>query len=271
MSNKHNPRRIIQISDTHCYADDTSPLAWSALTVYPNRSLQRVLAHLRDQAESFELLVISGDIVQEETAEAYQRVQQILQDFPTPIYLIPGNHDVPELLLSHLVTPTTGIHWQEQLSLGHWDLQLLNTHLSGHADGHLSAQQLEAIATQLELSNRHAQHTLLFMHHHPAPFGSGWMDQSGLQQSAAFLSLVQQHATVKAIAFGHIHHELHQRLPGGAQVELQLFGTPATCVQLSHDESRLGYAHSRPAWRELLLHDNGRIDSTVFYLDEPLE
>ncbi|CAA6821728.1 MAG: Unknown protein, partial [uncultured Thiotrichaceae bacterium] len=37
--------KLLQITDTHCYADDDSRLEWSDLTVYPNKSLIRVLAH----------------------------------------------------------------------------------------------------------------------------------------------------------------------------------------------------------------------------------
>ena len=97
-----NTLRLWQITDTHCYADDQLALEWSALPVYPNLSLQRVLAHFQQQlgeaSQAAEALIISGDLAQAETLATYQRLNQLLHVLPIPTYALPGNHDQPHLM-----------------------------------------------------------------------------------------------------------------------------------------------------------------------------
>ena len=58
--------------------------------------LERVLEHL----ESFELdfLLLPGDLTQDGEPENHQWLGQRLAKLPFPVYVVPGNHDVPTLL-----------------------------------------------------------------------------------------------------------------------------------------------------------------------------
>ena len=94
--------RLWQISDSHCYPDDSTALEWSKETVYPNQSLRAVLDHLQTTAADHAALFITGDLAQEETAQTYQRTNELLADFPRPVYVLPGNHDIPELMQANL-------------------------------------------------------------------------------------------------------------------------------------------------------------------------
>lgn len=258
------PLRLLQISDTHCHASDDTALCWSNLPVWSNRSLQTLLAHLAKQ-EGFEALVLSGDVVQEETAASYQRVREILTGFPLPIYTLPGNHDVPELMQEHLQLDGQ-IHLQPYLMLGNWRVLFLDTSLPERNDGHLNPAQLAALEQQL-MSLSADQHALIFMHHHPVPIGSPWMDGMGLQQTEAFWGLLSHFPAVKAVAFGHIHHEFSGSFHTENGNTISIYGTPATCVQLKHVDVRLEFDHIRPGWREFTLHADGRLETTVHYLE----
>lgn len=264
-SRQSQPVRLLQISDTHCYADDDARLEWSVLELYPNRSLIRLLAHLEARAEDFDALVISGDLAQEESAAAYQRLGEILRDFPLPVYTLPGNHDVPEFMRSELTRAAGHIHYQQQVRFTDWYCLFLDTHLSGHAEGHLSTEQFVELANQLH-QLKADEHAILFMHHHPLSIGSPWMDRMGLQQTDAFWSLLSRYPQVKAVSFGHIHSEFSRDYAVSAQSSIQVFATPATCVQVKHIDDKLRLDHARPAWRELTLHADGQLDTAVHYL-----
>ncbi|PIE01393.1 MAG: metallophosphoesterase [Thiothrix nivea] len=258
--------RLLQISDTHCYADDGVRLAWTKSVVYPNRSLLRLLTHLESQKKPFDALVISGDLVQEETAATYRRYREILQDFHWPVYILPGNHDVPELMHSELAT-AEHIHFQFHEQFSGWHCLFLNTHRDGHAEGYLETEQLIAVEEQLNQLKAN-EHALLFMHHHPVPIGSSWMNRLGLQHAGIFWSLLAQFPQVKAVSFGHIHSEFSQDYCINQHRVIQTFSTPATCVQIKHTDEKLRFDHTRPAWRELTLHADGQLDTCVHYLPD---
>ena len=259
--------RLIQITDLHCYADDNAKLEWSDIPVYPNRSVLRVLAHLQNENTSFDALVISGDLVQEETAASYQRISEMLQDFPKPIYVLPGNHDIPALMKSHLVEQDENVHFQLKQDFGQWQCLFLDTNAPQSPEGHLDDEQFADIAAQLsQLSPE--DHVLLFMHHHPLSIGSPWMDKMGLQETEQFWSLLARYPQVSCVVFGHIHSEFSVEHAINDKHIVDVFGTPATCIQVKHIDENLNLDHARPAWRELTLYPDGKLDTEVKYLPE---
>lgn len=257
--------RLLQITDTHCYADDDSRLEWSDLTVYPNKSLIRVLAHLEQLADDFDALVISGDLVQEETAGAYQRIAEILKDFPLPVYILPGNHDVPDLMRSELSRQNELVNYVPHTVFSAWHLAFLDTHFTGHPEGDINDEQFAELKGRLD-QLAPEEHALLFMHHHPVSIGSPWMDHMGLQQTDAFWSLLTSYPQVQGVVFGHIHSEFSMEYPVTPEKNIWVLGTPATCVQAKHNDEEMLLDDARPAWRELVLQPDGSIETAVHYL-----
>lgn len=268
MDNMHSRAvRLIQISDLHCYADNDAALAWSTIPVYPNRSFSRVITHLKNKVGSFDALVISGDLVEEETAASYQRISEILRGFPTPVYVLPGNHDISSLMQSKLVDQDDNICFHIQQPFGRWQCLFLDTNKPQCSEGHLDAEQFRRIEGKLAALAADEQ-VMVFMHHHPLSIGSPWMDRYGLQQTEAFWQMINRYPQISGIAFGHIHSEFSTRhvLDNGRTVNV--WGTPATCVQVKHIDENLNLDHNRPAWREFELHADGRIETVVHYLPD---
>lgn len=255
------PLRIWQITDTHCYAEDSSRLVWSPLPVYPNQSLSRVLSYLA--AQSGHALVISGDLAQEEVAATYQCLNHLLDFFPAPVYVLPGNHDTPALMRLELTSQN--VHFVPQAQLGVWHLLFLDSSRPLYSEGYLSTTQLQALENSLKQIPVD-QHVLLFLHHHPVTIGSPWMDHMGLQHPEKLWELLTAFPQVKAVGFGHIHAEFTGSVSNQQGKPIAVYGTPATCVQLTHDETRLGFKHNQPGWREFLLYADGELTTSVHYL-----
>ncbi|WP_020396198.1 metallophosphoesterase [Thiolinea disciformis] len=255
--------RLLQITDTHCFSDDHTSLFWSALPVKPNQSLQRLLAHF--QRHAADALIISGDLAQEESLATYQRLNQHLALAPAPVYVLPGNHDVPELMAQVFQAPTSHAHFQTSANFGFWHCYFLDTSLAGHGAGYLSQQKLDALRLWFE-QLAPEDFVLLFMHHHPITIGSGWMESHGLQQAEQFWDCVAPFPQLKAIGFGHIHnsHQGSYQLPDGRIIPV--LGTPATCVQLAHTQATIQFEHTRSGWREWLLAADGTLSSNVHFL-----
>ncbi|WP_298608077.1 metallophosphoesterase [uncultured Thiothrix sp.] len=257
------PLRIWQLSDTHCYADDASRLIWSPLPVYPNQALMRVLSYLGQQPPC-DALVLSGDLAQEEVAATYQRINRLLDNFPAPIYVLPGNHDHPELMQAEL--SSSHIHLVPQAQLGDWHLLFLDSSRPLHGEGYLTTEKLDTLLNTLSQIPTE-EYVVVFLHHHPLPIGSAWMDKMGLQQPEQLWAILTNFPQVKAVAFGHIHTEFVGAVTNRQGQTIAVYGTPATCVQLTHDETCLGFKHANPGWRELELHADGKITTQVHYLE----
>lgn len=258
------PLRIWQISDTHCYADDASRLIWSPLPVYPNQALSRVLDHLRQQ-EPCQALVISGDLAQEEIAATYQRINTLLADFPAPVHVLPGNHDQPTLMHAELTNDLIKV--LKPVACQNWHCLLLDSSRPLHGEGYLTTEKLAELKQALQqLAPDH--HALIFLHHHPLSIASPWMDKMGLQQPEQFWEIVTAFPQVKAVAFGHIHDEFMGQVTNQRGDSIAVYGTPATCVQLTHHNERLGFKHANPGWREFLLYPDGRVETSVQYLQD---
>ena len=257
------PVRLLQISDLHCFADDDSPLFWSSLPVQPNRQLSRLLTHLQQLPTAYDALVISGDLVQEETAATYDRLGQLLEGIRLPVYVLPGNHDVPPLMRAHLHNATGQLHYQPQARIGSWQLLFLDTSKPGHPNGHLEPEKLALLTRQLVAGQ---DPTLIFMHHHPVPISSPWMDHVGLQQTEPFWQLLAHYPQVRAIGFGHIHNAFETRIETAPGISVQVCGTPASCVQLGHETEKMTVLHTRPGWREWVLSADGSVLTQTHYL-----
>lgn len=253
--------RLWQVSDTHCYASDDARLEWVEEAIFPNRNLRAVLEYL-GQVEAYSALILSGDLVQEETELSYRRINTLLQAFPLPVYALPGNHDIPALMQTCL---DGNVSVPEQVSFGVWHCLLLDTHSPGKPGGYLDEAQLQRLESLLQ-GIPEGHFTLIFMHHHPLAIGSAWMDVMGLQEAERFWAVVERFPTVRAVFNGHIHQEFagQHTFPNGRSVPV--WGTPATCVQLKALNPVFAFDHTRPAWRDITLFPDGTLETAVHYL-----
>lgn len=263
MNIKSDTIRLFQVTDCHCYASDASRLTWTDMPIYPNRSLQAVLDHLARQAEGYSALMVTGDLAQEEIPATYQRVNQMLNRFPLPGYALPGNHDIPAMMAASL---NNNVSMPDEVVFGKWHLLLLDTHADGKPDGRLSEAQFDHFEALLSRVPEDC-FVAVFMHHHPMPIGSAWMDVMGLREKDYFWNLIEHFPQVRVVFNGHIHQEFE-----GAHVyadgrTVPVYGTPATCVQMKPRKQNIEFDHTRPAWRDIALHADGSADSQVHYLD----
>jgi 3',5'-cyclic-AMP phosphodiesterase len=253
---------LFQVTDSHCYASDDSRLTWTDMPIYPNLSLKAMLTHLSTRSEGYQALMLTGDLAQEEIPATYQRVNAMLNEFPLPVYTIPGNHDIPQMMQENL---NGNVQMPEHVVLGKWHLLLLDTHSDGKPDGRLTDEQFERFESQLA-SIPEDDFAAVFMHHHPVPIDSEWMDVMGLQQKNYFWNLVEHFPQVKVVFNGHIHQEFNGQHEYADGRVVAVHGTPATCVQMKPVRKNIEFDHTLPAWRDIALLPDGSVQTYVHYL-----
>lgn len=169
LSVKHkNTVRILQITDTHLFANVEDTL----LGINTYRSYHAVLNAIREQGLEVDLIVATGDLVQDQTFDAYQHFADGIATLTPPCVWLPGNHDYQPAMIDAL--NQAGILSAKQVLIGDsWQMLLLDSQIQGVPHGELSDCQLDWLTRCLE-SQKHRD-TIILLHHHPMPSGCTWL------------------------------------------------------------------------------------------------
>lgn len=241
---------IIQITDPHIFASPEASLDG----VNTADSLAQVLSLMRKRDWPPAAVVLTGDLVEKISREAYQNLRATLLELDVSVYCLPGNHDDPELM--RRVLPGENIYLVDHALFGEWILIFLNTHLPGNHGGHLDQTALECLARLLR--HPQAEHALVCLHHPVVPIGSLWLDAMRLDNPEELFAVLDQQPKVKGVIWGHIHQEFSLYRKGVA-----LLGTPSTCVQFLPGSDRFATDAQRPGYRWLTLGADGRLQSGI--------
>jgi Icc protein len=243
---------IIQITDCHIFPT----LEGRFDGVNTAASLGRVIDRI-NAAESPDIVLVTGDLVNDPEAPAYERLLALLERLNTRVYCLPGNHDLPALM--HRLINTANVATDNVLEGRHWRIVLLDTMLPGTHSGILSEDELAFLEETLSAAGD--QFILVAMHHHPVPVDSPWMDTMMLENPAEFFTVIDRYPAVKGITWGHVH-QLFSRQHNA----VRLLGTPSTCRQFMLEGESAGTDDKPPAYRRIRLHRDGRLCSEVQWL-----
>jgi Icc protein len=245
--------RLLVLSDPHLFANPCGSLRG----INTLASLQRVIGDVSARELAFDAVICTGDIVNDEP-EGYAHFARELAALDKPVYCIPGNHDDPARLAQALASPPFQVGGH--VDAGTWRLVLLDSSLPGHARGHLADSELQALDAALSDSDRHA---MICVHHHPVSMGSRWLDAVGIDNAAALFEVLDAHAQVRAIVWGHVHQCFDARRRG-----VRLLATPSTSAQFLPQADNFTVDARPPAYRRFTLHEDGTLDTEVIWLDE---
>jgi Icc protein len=176
-------------------------------------------------------LLVSGDLTDHATDAEYARVAELLGQLSIPIHVLPGNHDEPDGLRSHLGAPgQAGEPLQYSQPIGPLRLIACDSTRRGRIDGALGAERLSWLEAQL--SEEPGTPTVIALHHPPILTGVGALDAVGLAPAdrVALGDLVARNPQVKRIVAGHIH-----RTATGALGGCPVFVCPSSYLQLVLD------------------------------------
>ena len=86
--------RVLQITDPHLFAEADNNLRGTVTA----DTLNAVVDHVLEQRWPADFVVLTGDLVQDDSAGAYNQFKTIMGRLGMPIYCLPGNHDVLSLI-----------------------------------------------------------------------------------------------------------------------------------------------------------------------------
>ncbi|MWP50070.1 MULTISPECIES: 3',5'-cyclic-AMP phosphodiesterase [unclassified Gilliamella] len=252
-----NYGKILHITDTHLFSNDDSSL----LGVNSNASFLSVINEITRSNKKFDLIVASGDFVQDGSKKAYARFAEQINKFNTPCVWLAGNHDNYAYMQDVFANYQLADNKVVQLG-SNWLIVLLNSQVVGQAYGLLPESELDFL--QNVLIKYSSRNVLVFLHHHPINSGCHWLDQHILKNSDQLEQIVKQHVNIKGIGWGHIHQKQDY-----VWHHCKAFATPSTCFQFKPEcyDFQLS-SEDAPGWREITLNTDGSIESDVYRLTD---
>lgn len=187
--------RLAQISDSHVRADDGGAAAGRLLRVIRNAERYRV-----------DLIIVTGDLVNDERTEEYAVLADTIGDVATPIYLMPGNHDdrahLRAAFPNHRYLPPSGAL---SYAIDGYPVRIvaIDDVLAGETHGVFTAAGAEWLDAML--AREPDQPTIVALHHPPFRTHDLLFDRIGLSDADRFEAVIARHPQVGRIISGHHH------------------------------------------------------------------
>ncbi|MGR9014910.1 MAG: 3',5'-cyclic-AMP phosphodiesterase [Gammaproteobacteria bacterium] len=252
---------ILQLSDLHILATSEDKMLGINTEHYFHACLEQAIRRRSIAKQHFDLILLTGDLAQDPCLESYGRILAKLEAYNTPCICLPGNHD--DYGLMQQVFNTDSINCRKQLLLDSWQVLSLNSQIPGNPGGRLSNEELEFLESCL--SGNPDRHALIAIHHHCLETKSSWMDTMIIENRHELWAIVDKYPQVKAITTGHIHQILDIKT-----ARLRVLGSPSTCFQFVPGSTEFAVIDKTPGYRLLDLYADGRVESEVIRLAEPL-
>jgi Icc protein len=221
-------------------------------------SLQQVLDHYDAGDWRAERVMITGDLIQDGSREAYDRFRELLLPLNMRMHCIPGNHDVRDLMRPVCSRPPFSYCATEELR--DWLLVGLDSCIAGEAGGEIAVEELDRL--DAIISSSPSKYIMICLHHPPIPVGSTWLDTVNLRNGDEFLEKLQSAGKVRLLIFGHVHQPYEQEHYG-----IQIIGTPSTCRQFKPGSEDFDVDDRPPAYRRITLHADGSSENELIWVD----
>lgn len=187
---------LVQVSDLHLDRPDDAQ----------DRRFQRVAAAIRALTPAPDLILATGDLVDDPAPERYRLAADRLAGLPAPVRLLPGNHDgrweMRAAFPEHTYLGNAG-PMDYALTDPEMRLICLDTLVEGAVHGQVSAEQIAWLRQRLAEDT--TTPTLLALHHPPMPIGIDGLDRiRAFHERRLGAALVTQ-SQVARVVCGHVH------------------------------------------------------------------
>ena len=251
--------KIIHITDFHLVAPGET--LWG---LDPHARASACLDDIARWHGDADFCVISGDLTNQGDESAYDWLKERLKNFPLKTFLMVGNHDTREGFRQAF--PETQKDENGFVQYAHKSDQgvflFLDTLKGPVSEGEYCAARRGWLAGQLKAAAD--EPVWIFMHHPPFDIGIPYMDRIKLEEPEAFADIVEAHANIRHIFFGHVHRAafIHWR------------GIPCTClpgtnhqIPLNRESVGTPYSVEPPMYGVVLIED----DKTIVHFEPCLD
>jgi Icc protein len=215
-----------------------------------NQAFADAIHHVLTLDRRPDLMLITGDLVDDGRPEAYDALRDILASLTIPFLVIPGNHDDRENLRKafsdHAYLPTEGpLHY----CVDDYPVRIigLDSTVPGLHHGHIDAAGLRWLKTTLSADT--TKPTMLMLHHPPFACGIPYMDEYRYFEGDQLAAVVKGFDNIEIVLCGHVHRSMLTRW---ANTVVSACPSTATEIDLQLTASAQPASHLGP--RACMLH-----------------
>ncbi|CAM4065812.1 phosphodiesterase [Roseateles saccharophilus] len=228
---------IAQISDPHVRPEGE---LYQGL-VDSNRMFFEALQHLKGLDRRPDLLLLTGDLVDEGRPQEYAMVRRLLAGLDFPYLVIPGNHDrreqFREAFADHAYLPREGpqhfCHDEQPVRIVGLDSCVPGLH---HGD--IDPDGLTWLRRTFEQDT--AKPTIVMLHHPPFMSGIPYMDKYRYLDPTPLESVLRSFTNIELILSGHVHRVMFKRW-AGTMVCSCPSSTTEIALQMRSDAAPMSY------------------------------
>lgn len=239
---------IVQLSDLHVrprgvlYQD----------LVDSNAMAEAAIRHLGQLVPAPDLVIISGDLVDDGTPAEYAVVREMLAAIRQPLLLIPGNHDEREAFRTAFATvvdlPKAGpLHF---VAAEHGSVRVIGLDVTVPGAHHGLFDDAAADWLAVALAREPDRPTIIMMHQPPFSSGIPFIDIYRCHGAERLASIIKAYPAIERVVCGHVHRFMQLRF-AGTMLCTAPSTTTAIALRLEPDAAPASYLE--PA--AFLLHD----------------
>lgn len=187
---------ILQLSDTHFLENADNKL----FNLNTHQTFVSVIDKIKQSSIKPDYILLTGDLSHDGSQASYQRLANFIDALKTPVFYLPGNHDVQPNIHDYLSSQF--IQNKSLIEIGNWRILLLDSTVPDTNFGYLSLAQLERLEKTLSTTTNHP--VLIAMHHHLL-FDDRFKNTYEVINSDEFFKILDKFKHVKAVIYGHVH------------------------------------------------------------------
>ncbi len=204
-------KSFVQLTDTHIRAK--GQLAYKRVDTA--EFLAKAVSSIESMYLKPDAVILTGDLTDFGRVEEYEHLAELLEPLTMPYYLLPGNHDAPDVMRAcftgHDYLGQAGQPIQYTLDIGEIFVVAIDTSVYGQSAGALCQTRLQWLADTL--ASNPGRPTVIAMHHPPFTTYIEHMDGIGLLEGKdAFVEIVSKHSQIERIICGHLHRSIDARI-----------------------------------------------------------
>ena len=204
-------------------------------------------------------MLVTGDLIHDDSPEAYERFRDLMLPLDLRVHCIPGNHDIRDLMRAVCCRPPFSYCAYEEI--GDWLMVGIDSCVTEDAGGAVTSEELERLSDIVVGSP--AKHVIVSLHHPPVPMGSKWLDTVGLRNGDEVLERLRTLERVRIAAFGHVHQEYDAEHKG-----IRIVATPSTCRQFKQGSDDFATDDNPPAYRRIELNTDGSVETELVWVND---
>jgi Icc protein len=180
-----------------------------------NAALARAVEQLNRLSPQPDVVVLTGDVVDEGLPAEYAMAREILDGLKAPLLVIPGNHDEREAFRTafrdHPYLPAEGpLHYVADAGAA----RIIALDITVPGDHHGLFDEAAETWLALVLQAEPARPTVLIMHQPPIVTGVPYLDEYRCFGKTRMQALIARHPQVARILCGHVHRLMLQSFAG---------------------------------------------------------